>query len=375
MPEYTGVVSIDYTGARHVLGRTADSYAIWDAASGGPPLQVFPATPEGWTAAWLRFRELEGGFLPVAAGASAPDASIRPFGIGGVLAGTFQVWGRNFLAFFVVVGTVMIPFVLLQVLAFQLLLGPELEALFSGLIPRTEVEVYRQVIEDNLGIFIAAGLGMGLIGLFVQAFVTAALIRGGLQGFTGGKVRAGEVMGAAIRRTPSTAWILFLTGLLVALFAIPIVFVVVMVATATASPPLTAILLILAFLGIFLFASRYLLAPSALIAEDVRGVAALRRSWRLTEGRTWPVFGTWLLVLLMVAVATAVITLPFQIMVRAQGSLSGAWMMSALGNAVASSLMTPFATLAVVYIYIDSRARKEQLDPAGLDPSPRAVAP
>lgn len=369
------MVSIDYTGARHVLGRTADSYAIWDAPAGGQPLQVFAATPDGWTAAWLRFRELEGGSLPLAATASVPDGSIRPFGIGGVLAGTFQVWGRNFLAFFVVVATVMIPFVLLQVLAFQLLLGPELEALFSGLIPRTEVDVYRQVIEDNLGIFIAAGLGMALIGLFVNAFVTAALVRGGLQGFTGGKVRAGEMMGASVRRTPSTAWILFLTGILVALFAIPIVFVVVAVATATESPPLTAILLILAFIGIFLFATRYLLAPATLIAEDVRGSAALRRSWQLTRGRTWPVFGTYLLVLLMVGVATAILTLPFQLIVSAQGSLGAVWMISALGNGIASSLTTPFTTIALVHLYIDNRARKEQLDPAGLEPASPAAAP
>ena len=373
MPDYQGMVSLDYTGTRFVLGRTAESYALWDVSAGGEPQQVFPATPEGWTAAWLRFRELEGG--APAAPTSVPDALVRPLGIGNVLGGSFQVWGRNFLAFLAVMASVMLPFAILQVVVFQAVLGPELEALFSGLIPRNEIDVYRRIIEDNIPVFIAAAVGLGLISLFVNAFVTAALIRGGLQGFTGGRVRAGATMSASVRKTHSVAWILFLTGLLVALVGVPVMFLAVMLGTASGSPAVTALLIIPAVLGLFLFASRYLFGPSALIAEGLRGVAALRRSWELTRGRVWPIFGTFLLVLLMAGVAAALLTVPFQLVAQSGTSLGTVWLISALGGAFASTLTTPFSTLAIVHLYIDARARKEALDPAVLDPEPGPLAP
>jgi hypothetical protein len=366
--------SIDYTGTRFVLGRTPDGYAIWETA-GGEPVEVFPITQEGWTAAWLHFRELEGSAPVARAGeAGGPIGAVRPFGLGGVLEGTFRVWGRNFLAFLIIVAAVMLPFAILQVIALQIMLGPELEALFSGQIPARELEVFRRIIEENLGPFVAAGLGLAVISLFVNAFLTAAVVRGGLQGFTGGRVRAAETMRASLRVTHSVAWVLFLTGLLVAAVGIPVVFLLVTLGSAAGSEPLTVLLGILAVLGLLLFATRYLFAASTSIAENLKGSAALRRSWHLTRGQTWPVFGTFLLLLLMVTVGTAIVTLPFQLIVGSQESLGAAWMVSALGSALASTLATPFTTLILVHLYIDARARKEELDPSALEPR-SGVAP
>jgi hypothetical protein len=53
-------VTIWYTGATFQLGRGENCYAIW--AVRGPrsqPVDQWPETPEGWSAAWSRFTELE----------------------------------------------------------------------------------------------------------------------------------------------------------------------------------------------------------------------------------------------------------------------------------------------------------------------------
>ena len=63
--ELIGMVQVDYRGAGHVLGRTADAYAIWDI-QGGPPRQTFPLSDEGWVQAWETYQRLE------AAGWAAP---------------------------------------------------------------------------------------------------------------------------------------------------------------------------------------------------------------------------------------------------------------------------------------------------------------
>ncbi|HEY3734109.1 MAG TPA: hypothetical protein VGL63_09350 [Streptosporangiaceae bacterium] len=53
-------VTISYRGARYEIGRGQRFYGIWPAgASKAPPLEWWPETPEGWSAAWARFAWLE----------------------------------------------------------------------------------------------------------------------------------------------------------------------------------------------------------------------------------------------------------------------------------------------------------------------------
>jgi len=61
-------VTITYRGATYEIGRGLGFYGIWTA--GGPrsqPLDRWPETPEGWTAAWSRFASIEapGTIVPV----------------------------------------------------------------------------------------------------------------------------------------------------------------------------------------------------------------------------------------------------------------------------------------------------------------------
>ena len=53
-------VTIWYRGAGYQLGRGQRCYGIW-AAGGQPtrPLEQWPETPEGWSAAWSRFTAIE----------------------------------------------------------------------------------------------------------------------------------------------------------------------------------------------------------------------------------------------------------------------------------------------------------------------------
>ena len=77
MPEN---VSIAYRGANYAIGQAPRFYGIWHAAAPqSAPLEWWPLTPEGWTAAWARFASIEvpgtiapvAGAYPAAASASA----------------------------------------------------------------------------------------------------------------------------------------------------------------------------------------------------------------------------------------------------------------------------------------------------------------
>ena len=79
-------VTITYRGAKYEIGRGRDFYGIW--TTGAPrsqPLERWPETPEGWSAAWTRFASIEapGAIVPVGrrtppVGASAVRVNENP---------------------------------------------------------------------------------------------------------------------------------------------------------------------------------------------------------------------------------------------------------------------------------------------------------
>jgi hypothetical protein len=71
-------VSIAYRGANYAIGQGPQFYGIWHAAAPqGAPLEWWPLTPEGWTAAWSRFASIDvpGTIVPVTVSAPAGVAA------------------------------------------------------------------------------------------------------------------------------------------------------------------------------------------------------------------------------------------------------------------------------------------------------------
>jgi hypothetical protein len=69
-------VTVAYRGVNYEIGRGRDFYGIWTA--GGPrsqPLERWPEAPDGWSAAWARFTELEEPGTIAPAGRNAPRAA------------------------------------------------------------------------------------------------------------------------------------------------------------------------------------------------------------------------------------------------------------------------------------------------------------
>ena len=89
-------VTIAYRGATHEIGRGRDYFGIWSVdGSRSQPLEWWPETQEGWSAAWTRFAVLEAPdeITPVGRNATRPGertgaglASATTAGRGGALA-------------------------------------------------------------------------------------------------------------------------------------------------------------------------------------------------------------------------------------------------------------------------------------------------
>jgi hypothetical protein len=103
--------------------------------------------------------------------------------------------------------------------------------------------------------------------------------------------------------------------------------------------------------GIYL-GVRLAVSIQALVVEGRRGTEAMGRSWGLVGGHWWHAFGTLLVGWLLIGVLNAVITAPF----GATG-----WFVQAVAAAVATVVTLPYGVLVGVLLYLDLRARKEQL--------------
>ena len=62
-------IRFSHSGYRFVLGYGADFFGVWDRQTPGPPLQRFPRTDDGWTAAWHAFQSWEPHAVDLAAAA------------------------------------------------------------------------------------------------------------------------------------------------------------------------------------------------------------------------------------------------------------------------------------------------------------------
>jgi membrane-anchored glycerophosphoryl diester phosphodiesterase (GDPDase) len=133
-----------------------------------------------------------------------------------------------------------------------------------------------------------------------------------------------------------------------------------------------AIAVVFAWIG-----TKLSLVPSAISIERLGIGAAIRRSWTLTNGSFWKTFGIELLVLVILNIATQVVSLPLSLVSGIVGGLAdpnGQGMATTAVILIVVSLLTLAVTLVLTaitvvvqsgstaLIYLDLRIRKEALD-------------
>lgn len=95
--------------------------------------------------------------------------------------------------------------------------------------------------------------------------------------------------------------------------------------------------------------------------EGVGPIAAMKRSWRLTGRRYWPVLG----IALLMAAVSFVLGLGLSFLpdtVAAWIGVEAGWPLLALGQILQHMLLLPFVAAATVLLYLDLRVRTEGLD-------------
>ena len=240
----------------------------------------------------------------------------RPMGIGEILSTAFQLYQRHWRTLLAIAAVVVVPFTLVQYLL--------------GDLVRTRGEVTRDgVVETATWAVGIAGLVAALAGVVMFLVLTGAITR----------AVAAEVAGEdpSVEQSYRFGFHRFWSVLLVS----------VLVGLATIGG-----LILFIIPGIYI-GVRLAISIEALVVEGRRGTQAMARSWELVGGHWWHAFGTLVVAGLLTGVVNALITAPF-------GNTS--WFVQAIAAAVATVVTLPYGVLVGVLLYLDLRARKENLN-------------
>lgn len=262
---------------------------------------------------------------------------LRPLGFGEILDEIFRFYRRHFQLLLLLALVPVLPTLLIQVGAGQGAQFGLLATTLANLGSPPDVQSRGTALEVNPGLLI----GGYLLYLALVPFNAGLVPRAGLDLALGQRTGFWLALRATARRYGG-------------LMALTLLYL------AVALPMVTCLLLPLS-LWILV---RWAVALPVMLAEGVGPIAAVSRSWHLTRGSWWRIFGVLVVVFLIQYVASSVVSvlgLPLALVVPFVPSFVRGLILvvvSSLGGAVAA----PVWQLCFVMLYMDLRVRVEHLD-------------
>ncbi|MDF6041750.1 hypothetical protein LRD69_06165 [Streptomyces sp. JH14] len=316
---------------------------------------------------------------------------LRPLGLGDMIGGAFSTMGRYWKQLFgigaAVYGGALGVVGVAVAVAYSAVSDPlhRVVELSSEESPRTE---------DIVPLVIAFGAVwlVAVLALMTATAMMYATVPAVLQDAVLGRPTAfGIIWRRAWARVPAVIGTVLLTALVavIPVVLIMVAFIAMMIAFITLdSGSGSGVAIAVGVLGALATAPlaiwlwvKFSLAPAAAVFEGQRPIAALRRSSHLVRGDWWRIFGISLLAMLMAAVASYIIQLPFSVLGMFPGmigmeslgsdpnaiavvvAMSGYLVATLLGQLVGQLVSATFPQLVIGLLYVDRRMRNENLGP------------
>ncbi len=318
---------------------------------------------------------------PAAAGWAPPPklglVPLRPMSFGTILGASFKVLRRNprptfGAALLVQAGSVVASF------------------LFVGVITALSVSRLGNVSSSDMAAISAGTTAISIVSVVLTVFLSLmalALLQGVIvievaRGTLGEKLPLRRLWGFAKGRIGALiGWSMIVGAASLVVIGIVIGLITLLSMMGSLGAALAILLGILSFLGLTVLGiwlyTKLSLVPSAIVLERVSIRTAVSRSWSLSNGDFWKIFGIQALVGLILNMASYVIIIPFVIimsviigMVGVNGQMTGAtsvWVLALPVAQIVLSVIIGTITSIVItsttsLLYLDMRMRKEGLD-------------
>ncbi|WP_427018652.1 hypothetical protein ACQCSX_09025 [Pseudarthrobacter sp. P1] len=324
-----------------------------------PPQPGYPQN--GWAAG--------GGYLAPPKPGVIP---LRPLSLGEVLDGAFQAARRNGKAMFGSALLVQAAASLLNAVVLVLFFsGSNFTAVIAGTLPSDELGPL--VLAYGSSIAVAAMLQV-LAQTTLQGVLVVPVLRAILNRHTGFK----EMLALARPRigTLLLAALLYMAASVLAT-AVVVAVAVLLVLWLGPGGIVAAVLLALTAAAATIWAgTKVMLAPAAIIVEDLGVLAAVARSWRLTTSSWWRTFGTYFVAALIAGAIGGVIATPVSLVTSLvtgmanpnpteadfMASFAISQGVSLLVSTLVGAVTLAFSSGVMSLIYVDLRMRKEGFD-------------
>jgi hypothetical protein len=290
---------------------------------------------------------------------------LRPLGVGDIVDRVFSVYrGRPilfialsavpYLALFLVIGGIALSLGSLLVP-----LGPFIDSLSDSLTVTTGTRP-NVPITPEIGTAIVALVVLGVIAVLVSVLFLSVQIGSLVDAASARYMGRETTVGASFRAGLKVAPKIIATGLLL-FFSLTVGWIALFFLVAVANNALIATVGIVGGLvaTVFVFAS-WLVAPVVAALEPVGPLHAVRRSWWLSNGHRWRILGLQILLVVLQAVLSTLISFIF-----IAAFISDAFVRVVLQNIVnviATVLWAPIEWGTFTILYFDLRVRKEALD-------------
>ncbi len=292
---------------------------------------------------------------------SPPPGMLRPLGVGERIDASFKIWTRNFVQMAKAMLVIAIPAGIVQALIQA--------STANGVTPSTSYgspTVFPESTGASSDVFLGGLVLSYVVGLMVAALSITTMFRIVADAYLGQTVDWRKALRAGWSRMLGAIWISFMFSLTIAVIGLVVAlsFVVAAVIGSRGVGWIVAVVLGLAALVfvVWFYIAAHLATP-LLMLENARGLSAIRRSIRLVRGSWWSVFGTVLLMALIVGVAGVVVGLVFGIvLVAAHDSVTAAVIANFCIRTISLVLFTPLSSAVAVILAIDMRVRKEGFD-------------
>jgi hypothetical protein len=302
--------------------------------------------------------------------ASAFD--LRPLSIGDILDRTIRLYRRYFLH---TLGIAAIPYLLLLPIAVAL--GP-------GGGGRLTARAMRNPAA-------AAGSSiLGLVGIWLTFASMGALARSISARYLGGTPGIWASYRPVLRRTFSLLWAYFLSflvwGGVLALGVVLPLLISTLIVTSDPGPwglgiyALFALLILAAGVAVAVTFFRLLLVTQVIIIEDLRGPAALQRSWVLMRKNAWRAMIIFLFGIIVSVIGGFLLAFPVRLVAGLYPGVETG-VVETFVDSLARVFSTPLLSIPFTLLYYDSRIRYEGFDlevmaqNLGGAPAPGPVAP
>jgi hypothetical protein len=241
---------------------------------------------------------------------------LRARGVGEILVDAFEIYRRHWQNLIAIVAVVVVPLTILQVV----LVDAFIDDLKVKELPDGTVEV-----TGDLGSALGGALVVAVVFTLAFLVLTGAMTRAAAGTFLARDLTIAETYRFGFARLGS------------------ILLVAVLVVGAVIGG------FILLIIPGFIVLTRLWVSMPAVVVEDRRGREALRRSWNLVTGYSWPVFGAIVVSALLTGLFNSLLVAVFP------DNLAG----EAIAQTIATILTTPYSVLVGILIYFSLRVRKE----------------